>query len=176
MDLFNRSHYEWFSLPERFEVDLDALEAAYRRVQGSVHPDRFAKGTDVERRLALQLATRANEAYRTLRDPVQRARYLCERAGVSLEAESNTTMPPAFLMQQMQWREALDDARTDGDVKAFEALRQTLERERKALVSALAEALDGRGDAHAGAALARRLMFLDKFGSDIDAAAEMIVR
>ncbi len=104
-------HFQLFDLPPRFALDMAALDSAYRSVQGQVHPDRFAAGTAAENRVAMQWATQANEAYRTLKSPLKRAAYLCERAGVPIDAESNTTMPTEFLMQQLQWREALDDAR-----------------------------------------------------------------
>ena len=87
-----------------------------------MHPDRFASGTAAERRVAMQWATRANEAYTTLRSPQRRAAYLVERAGVPINAETNTAMPPAFLMQQMEWREALDEVR--GDSAALDALSE----------------------------------------------------
>jgi DnaJ-domain-containing protein 1 len=76
-----------------------------------VHPDKFVNATDAEKRVAMQWATRANEAYQTLKSPQKRAHYLCELNGVDLQTESNTAMPMAFLMQQMEWREALGDAR-----------------------------------------------------------------
>src|SRR6187402_2990730 len=104
-------HFQLFDLLPRFALDMAALDHAYRSVQGQVHPDRFAASTAAENRVAMQWATQANEAYRTLKSPLKRAAYLCERAGVPIDAESNTTMPTEFLMQQLHWREALDDAR-----------------------------------------------------------------
>ena len=90
-------HFQLFDLPPRFALDTAALDSAYRSVQGQVHPDRFASGTAAENRVAMQWATQANEAYRTLKSPLRRAAYLCERAGVPIDAESNTTMPTEFL-------------------------------------------------------------------------------
>ena len=96
-----QNHFDLFALPAAFSVDLGALDAAYRDVQGQVHPDRFVNATDAEKRVAMQWATRANEAYQTLKNPQKRAQYLCELHGVDLKTESNTAMPAAFLMQQM---------------------------------------------------------------------------
>ena len=106
-----QNHFDLFHLPARFTLDMGALDAAYRDVQGQVHPDRFVNATDAEKRVAMQWATRANEAYQTLKNPQKRARYLCELNGVDLQTESNTAMPMAFLMQQMEWREELGEAR-----------------------------------------------------------------
>jgi molecular chaperone HscB len=124
-------HFALFDLPARFEIDLDELERAYRSVQSRVHPDRHASGTPAERRIAMQWASRANEAYRTLKSPQRRAAYLCERAGVPIEAESNTSMPGPFLVQQLEWREALDDARTSGSPAALEPMKTTMRAERE---------------------------------------------
>ena len=165
-------HFELFGLPPRFSIDLDALERAYKDVQARVHPDRFAAGTAAERRVAMQWATRANEAYGTLRSPQRRAAYLVERAGTPINAEANTAMPPAFLMQQMEWREALDEARADPE--ALEALRATMNEERGELLCALEHALDEAGDYARGAALVRQLMFVERFATEVGRADEVL--
>jgi molecular chaperone HscB len=157
-------HFELFGLTPSFAVDLGALEAAYKRVQAQVHPDRFATGSTAERRVAMQWATQANEAYRTLRDAGRRAAYLCERHGVAIDAESNTAMPPAFLMQQMAWREALDDVRASG--QGADALMAEVEQARSETIEALAEAIDVQGDYTRAAALVRQLMFIDRFRAE----------
>jgi molecular chaperone HscB len=163
-------HFELFGLPPRFAIDLDALERAYKDVQGQVHPDRFASGTAAERRVAMQWATRANEAYTTLRSPQKRAAYLVERAGVPIDAETNTAMPRAFLMQQMEWREALDDAR--GDPAALAEVRRTMNEERDELLAAIERSIDGTGDYVQAATHVRQLMFVDRFASEIGHADE----
>ncbi|WP_205192460.1 Fe-S protein assembly co-chaperone HscB, partial [Burkholderia sp. LMG 13014] len=96
------SHFDLFHLPAQFALDETVLDAAYRTVQTQVHPDRFAAAGDAQKRIAMQWATRANEAYRTLRDPLKRASYLLSLRGVDIGAENNTAMEPAFLMQQME--------------------------------------------------------------------------
>ncbi len=156
-------HFALFGLAPRFGIDLTALEAAYKDVQARVHPDRFAAGTAAERRVAMQWATRANEAFRSLRDDARRAAYLCELNGVPIEAESNTAMPPAFLMQQMTWRETLDEA----GVADVAALRSEVEAARRATVGEIADAADARRDFARVAALVRQLMFIDKFLAEV---------
>lgn len=168
-----QNHFELFQLPARFAVDADALDAAYREVQGRVHPDRFVNATDAEKRVAMQWATRANEAYQTLRTPQKRAQYLCEINGVDLQTESNTAMPAAFLMQQMEWREELDDARAAQDAGALDALDAQVRRERKGMLEQVGAQLDA-GDFQAAAQGVRAMMFLDKFGDDIQYAFEAL--
>lgn len=174
MNALNRTHYELFGLPEGFAVDASALDAAYRSVQGAVHPDRHSAGSATDRRIAMQLAAQANEAYRTLRDPLQRAAYLCALHGVDPQLHSNTAMPAAFLAQQMQWRERLDDAREAGDCGAVQTLRGELERARATLLAGIAEAIDGARDFAAAAALVRQLTFVERFEADVDAAGERL--
>src|SRR5450830_1596065 len=127
-----QNHFVLFHLPQRFAIDMKALESAYHEVQNQAHPDKFAQATGAEKRVAMQWATRANEAYQTLKSPLRRATYLCELNGVDLETESNTAMAPAFLMQQMEWREALDDARAAKDGNALAALDSELAGTRRA--------------------------------------------
>lgn len=168
-----QNHFDLFQLPQRFAVDTKALEQAYHRVQGQAHPDKFAHASDAEKRVAMQWATRANEAYQTLKSPLRRARYLCELNGVDLQTESNTAMAPGFLMQQMEWRETLDDAKAAKDLDALELLNADLLAEKKAEVARIEALLDGGDYAQAGQ-LVRQLMFLDKFGAEIGDAFALI--
>jgi molecular chaperone HscB len=168
-----QNHFELFQLPAAFAVDQDALDAAYREIQGRVHPDRFVNATDTEKRVAMQWATRANEAYQTLRNPQKRAQYLCEINGVDLQTESNTAMPASFLMQQMEWREALDDARSSKDGGALDQLEAQVRRERKSMLEQVGKQLDA-GDYQAAAQGVRAMMFLDKFGEEVQYAFEAL--
>jgi molecular chaperone HscB len=168
-----QNHFELFQLPARFDVDMDALDAAYREIQGRVHPDRFVNASDAEKRVAMQWATRANEAYQTLRHPQKRAQYLCELHGVDLQTESNTAMPMDFLMQQMELREALADARASKDAGALDELDAQVRGERKARLAAVGELLDA-GDYQNAAQGVRALMFLDKFGDELHYAFEAL--
>lgn len=175
MNDLRKSHFEWFGLPATFAVDAGRLDAAYRQVQATVHPDRFAAAPDHERRVAMQLATQVNEAYRTLRDPARRAAYLCELGGVDLAVEQNTAMPTAFLMQQMEAREALDDAKSARDLGAVTALREGLKADRARLIAEVGSAIDDRHDLAAAAGLVRQLMFLDKFAVEIDGVEDRLI-
>jgi molecular chaperone HscB len=168
-----QNHFELFNLPQQFAVDAGALDSAYRDVQGRVHPDKFVNATDAEKRVAMQWATRANEAYQTLKNPQKRAQYLCELNGVDLQTESNTSMPMAFLMQQMAWREELGDARAGKDSDALDALDKQLRAERKAHLAAIEQQI-GAGDFVQAAQGVRALMFLEKFGEEVRFAFEAI--
>jgi molecular chaperone HscB len=168
-----QNHFELFNLPQRFVVDADALDAAYRDVQGRVHPDRFVNATDAEKRVAMQWATRANEAYQTLKSPQKRAAYLCELNGVSLDMESNTSMPVEFLMQQMEWREALDEARADRDSAALEALDHQVKMDRKARMMAVGQHLEAEEYTLAAQGV-RALSFIDKFADEVRSALDAL--
>jgi len=168
-----QNHFELFNLPKQFAVDAAALDSAYRDVQSRVHPDKFVSATDAEKRVAMQWATRANEAYQTLKNPQKRAQYLCELNGVDLQTESNTAMPMAFLMQQMEWREELGDARAAKDSEALESLDDQLRQARKQQLVQIEQQIDA-GDFQAAAQGVRALMFLEKFGEEVRFAFEAI--
>jgi molecular chaperone HscB len=168
-----QNHFELFNLPARFDIDLAALDGAYRDVQGRVHPDRFVNASDTEKRVAMQWATRANEAYQTLKNPLKRARYLVELNGIDLQTESNTAMPMDFLMQQMEWREALGEARAAKDAQALDDIDAQLKGERKERLAKIARELDA-GNYEQAAQDVRALMFLDKFGDEVHYAFEAL--
>ena len=168
------THFSLFGLPEHFEVDDDALNAAYRTVQSQAHPDRYAHAGNAERRVAMQWATRANEAYQTLRDPLKRATYLLHLRGVDVQAENNTAMPPAFLMQQMEWREALGDAKAERNVDALDDLLGMLRKEKRARYQALSGLLNGESSTAAAADAVRQLMFIEKIERDTAEAIDRL--
>ena len=168
-----QDHFSLFGLAPAFVLDGAALESAYRGIQARIHPDRFASAGEAEKRASMQWTTRVNEAYRTLRDPVQRAKYLLELHGIDVGFETNTAMPAAFLMRQMELREALEEAR---DTAALDALGAQLAKDRSMLESVIGAKIDGEKDYPAASGLVRELQFLRRFGEEIDAAYEALER
>lgn len=167
------SHFDLFHLPAQFALDEAALDSAYRTVQTQVHPDRFAAAGDAQKRIAMQWATRANEAYRTLRDPLKRATYLLSLRGVDIGAENNTAMEPAFLMQQMEWREGIEDAAAARNVDALDALLAELRDEKRVRLERLGTLLDSAAD-QAAAEAVRQLMFIERVASEVGAQIERL--
>lgn len=163
-----QEYFSLFGLPERYALDLAQLESAYRNVQAQVHPDRFAHRPEAERRVAMQWATHANEAFRALRNPLERARYLLKLRGAEIDAERNTAMSSAFLMQQMEWREAVEEAGQDAE--ALGRLARDLERDERVMLEDMARALDEANDLAQAAELVRRLMFMEKLRHEIEDA------
>jgi molecular chaperone HscB len=157
--------FQLFGLPETQAQDSAGIDARWKALQAEVHPDRFAAEGAAAQRLAMQWAMRVNEAYQRLKDPLKRGAYLCELRGVPVGAETNTTMPAAFLMQQMEWREALDDA---ADEPALEALDDDALRAENVALAQVQRLLDDNNDAAAAAAQVRALMFIQRFRADID--------
>ncbi|NDY91411.1 Fe-S protein assembly co-chaperone HscB [Ideonella livida] len=151
-------------LPRRFALDRAVLDERWRQLQAQVHPDRFVAEGAAAQRVAMQWAVRVNEAYRRLKDPLSRAAYLCELQGAAVEAERNTAMPAAFLMQQMSWREALEEAR---DLTATEVLDDEVAAEERRLLVEVARLLDQVEEPAAAAAQVRALMFVQRFRQDL---------
>ena len=154
-----------FGLPQRYALDRADLDARRRDLQARVHPDRFAAEGAVAQRMAMQWAVRVNEAWQRLKDPLTRAAYLCELRGAPIDAERNTAMPATFLMQQMSWREALEEATSLADV---EALDRALTLEQGSMFAELGLLLDERADAPLAAEQVRALMFVARFRQDIE--------
>jgi molecular chaperone HscB len=154
-----------FDLPRRQALDVAELDARWKALQGEVHPDRFVAQGAAAQRVAMQWAVRVNEAYRRLKQPLSRAAYLCELNGAPIQAENNTAMPGDFLMRQMAWREALDEAATLADV---EALADEVAAEERRLHASLTELIDQHADWPAAAARVRALMFVARFAADVD--------
>jgi molecular chaperone HscB len=164
------NHYELFDLPVQFELNLDQLNQRYRKIQNEVHPDRFAAASAAERLKSVQLATQVNEAYQTLKHPTSRARYLLQLKGIDTQDESNTAMPGDFLMQQMEWRETLEDAIREDDVGSLDKLLLEMRECSRDLVKALQQQLDHDCALEQAAETVRKLSFIDKARSDVEQA------
>jgi molecular chaperone HscB len=161
--------FELFGLPAQFAQERAAVDARWKDLQREAHPDKFTAQGAAAQRVAMQWSVRINEAYQRLKDPLKRAAYLCELRGAPINAENNTAMPPAFLMQQMEWREALDDAANQAD---FDQLSAQLLKARRHLLQQIEALLDVQGDAAQAAQQVRALMFIERFGEDIEARVE----
>ena len=163
--------FELFDIAPRFALDASALDARWRALQAEVHPDRFVAEGAAAQRVAMQWAVRVNEAYQRLKDPLRRAAYLCELNGASVNAENNTAMPGGFLMQQMEWRESLDEASAR---PAVEALADEVAVHRREAIASLQAMLDDRHDFAAAAQQVRALMFVERFAADVDQRLEAL--
>ena len=163
--------FELFDTEPRFAFDRVALDARWRALQAEVHPDRFAVEGAAAQRVAMQWAVRVNEAYQRLKDPLRRAAYLCELNGAPVNAENNTAMPTRFLVQQMEWRESLDEASA---LPAVKALADAVAAHRSKALSDLQATLDDEHDFAAAAQLVRALMFVERFASDVDQRLEAL--
>ncbi len=156
-------------LPRRFAQDRSLVDTRWRELQAQVHPDRFAVEGAASQRIAMQWAVRVNEAYQRMKDPLKRAAYLCELNGAPINSESNTAMPTVFLVQQMEWREALDEATLLSDV---EALADAVAMHRTQALEQLQLTLDDQRDHGAASQQVRALMFVERFAEDVDRRLE----
>ena len=166
-----RDDFELFGIERRFALDRAALDTRWRALQAEVHPDRFASEGAAAQRVAMQWAVRVNEAYQRLKDPIKRAAYLCEMHGAPIEAENNTAMPNGFLMQQLEWREGLDEARGVAEVQTIAG---EVQAHRSAALDRVQQTLDIARDFAAAAQQVRALMFIERFGDDIDRRLEAL--
>src|ERR1700722_18955052 len=173
MATLNDSHFDLFDLPPTYGIDAKKLDDAYRTVQAQVHPDRFAAAGDAQKRIAMQWATRTNEAYQTLRDPLKRATYMLSLRGIDPGAESNTAMEPAFLMQQMEWRESIEDAASAKNQGALETILEALRAAERIRVERLAARIDSHADQAASEAV-RQLMFIERVASETGTQIEKL--
>ena len=159
--------FELFGLVQQFAQDRTELDTRWKALQREAHPDKFATQGAAAQRVAMQYSVRINEAYQRLKDPLKRAAYLCELSGAPIQAHSNTAMPAAFLMQQMEWREALDEAKSP---EMLEALRDNVAVVQKELMDACARQLDTERDFPGAVLNVRALMFIEKFARDMERA------
>jgi len=163
--------FELFGIPMQFSQDRAQLDARWKELQREAHPDKFAAQGAAAQRVAMQWSVRINEAYQRLKNPLKRASYLCELNGAPINAEDNTAMPTDFLMQQMEWHEALDEAKTVKDLEEI-ALQSKCNGLKQ--LSKVEQMLDGNRDFLAAAQQVRSLMFIERFASEVDARIDQL--
>ena len=171
MKSLQANDFELFELPQQFALERVLLDARWKDLQREAHPDKFASQGTAAQRVAMQWSVRINEAYQRLKDPLRRAAYLCELGGAPIQAESNTAMPAAFLMQQMEWREALDDAH---EAAQLEALHDEVQHAHQASLQQCGQLIDAAHDLQAAAQQVRALMFIERFLRDIEDRLDQI--
>jgi len=165
------SDFELFGLPMKFAQDREAIDGRWKELQREAHPDRFAAQGQAAQRIAMQWSVRINEAYQRLKDPLKRAAYLCELRGAPVNAQTNTAMPSDFLVQQMAWREALEEAQSEAKLDQLDG---ELQRVRDEAMQRVERLLDEQGDAAAAAQQVRALMFIERFGHDVQDRFEQL--
>jgi molecular chaperone HscB len=158
--------FELFGLVQQFAQDRAAIDARWKDLQRQAHPDKFSAQGAAAQRVAMQWSVRINEAYQRLKDPLKRAAYLCELNGAPVNAENNTAMPAAFLMQQMEWREALDDASSAAELDEIDAQVLSVRRD---MLQKCEHLLDVAHDYAQAVQQVRALMFIERFARDIEA-------
>ena len=163
------SYFALFNLEPRFALAEVELDGAYRALAARIHPDRFVDADPATQRAALELSANANEAYRTLKKPALRAQHLLGLHGV-VANDRSAAMSPAFLMEQMEWREALGEAKSSSDLGALQQLTAMVRQRIRAIHAQLATQLDEQQDHPAAAASVNQLMFVEKLAADIDDA------
>lgn len=159
-------------LREQFALDRSELDAHWRALQAQVHPDRFVALGAAAQRVSMQWAVRVNEAYQRLKDPVRRAAYLCELHGQPVRP-TGQALPMEALEQQMQWREALEQAQGLPEVERLLGTAQTF---RARAMEALGDMLDARQDWAAARTQVQLLMFVERFLQELDARLEVLER
>jgi len=169
-----KNHFTLFGLSPAFNIDVATLEKNYRVLQSASHPDRFVSATPAEKLQSMQLSTLANEAYQVLKKPSSRAKYILAQQGIDATQETNTSMPVEFLMQQMEWREALDDFKTEKNIASLENLETEMQQEAQSLTNELTTLIDDKNDLVAATETTRKLIFIDKVCIDINKAIELL--
>ena len=142
MSITTVNYFELFDIPVDFQVDLTQLTSCYQTLQKTVHPDKFAHASEQEQRIAVQKSAQINDAYQTLKNPLQRAEYLLVERGLEMPNEQHSFSDNSFLMRQMELREMLAEVKFADDIDAaLEAAQSELDSEYQTLFTLLQKQL-----------------------------------
>lgn len=162
----NPCHFALFDLQPSFRLDIQQLSARYRELAKAVHPDRFADAPERDQRLALEHSASLNEAYQTLKNAPRRALYLLALRGRELPLEV-TVQDGEFLLQQMRWREELEDLQDNADLVGVATFKRRLKAAQEELDEGFAACWDDAARREEAERLVRRMQFLDKLSHEV---------
>ena len=159
-------YFNLFQLEPSFNIDTETLEQTYRALAARFHPDKFASASAFEQKQAVMMSSTINDAYRTLKSPIDRAAYLLKSQNIDADAPEHTSFSPEFLMQQMEWRETLMDAQMEQNHDAIRALDQEIQEVQSSLYQDLQQAFEQQ-DYESAAQWVRHGRFLNKLRNEI---------
>ena len=159
-------YFNLFQLEPSFNIDTEALEQTYRALAARFHPDKFASASAFEQKQAVMMSSTINDAYRTLKSPIDRAAYLLKSQNIDADAPEHTSFSPEFLMQQMEWRETLMDAQIEQNHDAIRALDQEIQEVQSSLYQDLQQAFEQQ-NYESAAQWVRHGRFLNKLRNEI---------
>ena len=159
-----QNYFELFNLPEKFQIDSVKLQENYRLIQKEIHPDRFATSTENEKTQSMIKSTQVNDAYQTLKSPTKRAKYI-----LSLhKSVEKITLPPDFLMQQMEWEEHLEDIEKNN--KELDQFKLAINKKYKEYSLLLSKQIDNDQNWNEAAITIDKLYFVEKLLHKINIA------
>ena len=159
-------YFNLFQLEPSFNIDTEALEQTYRALAARFHPDKFTSASAFEQKQAVMMSSTINDAYRTLKSPIDRAAYLLKSQNIDADAPEHTSFSPEFLMQQMEWRETLMDAQMEQNHDTIRALDQEIQEVQNNLYQDLQQAFEQQ-DYESAAQWVRHGRFLNKLRNEI---------
>ena len=171
---FTHNYFELFDLPEKFRLDRANMTETWLNIQDKIHPDRHVSASNQEKRLSMQWVTYVNEAYVTLRNPLNRARYLLSLHGFDTKEETDTHMPMDFLIEQMSWREDVEDACLSRNINALEELHNKILEITEIGENRLGELIDDDQDYSGAVIEVRKLRFLQRLSQEITQSIERL--
>lgn len=172
--LFNQNYFEIFSQDISTHIDLSKLKQSNRDLQQQMHPDRFANASDEEKRLAMQKTSLVNQAFNTLKDPVLRLQYMLSLQGIDMNAETDTSMDGAFLMEQMELREDIANIHQVSEpLEKLDQIMSDLKKKLTLLVDEFEQSYQ-QGDFEQGRNIVRKLQFIHKAQKEVSDTAEKL--
>lgn len=167
-------YFTLFGLPARYQLDTQALSLRFQDLQRQYHPDKFASGSQAEQLAAVQQSATINQAWQTLRHPLMRAEYLLSLHGFDLASEQHTVRDTAFLMEQLELREELDEIEQAKDEARLESFIKRVKKMFDTRHQLMVEQLDNE-TWDAAADTVRKLRFLDKLRSSAEQLEEKLL-
>jgi molecular chaperone HscB len=174
LTIANKNYFEIFSLQESFDLDLENLTVEYKNLQSQMHPDKFSGADDASRLHALQLSSIINDAFDTLKSPLKRAAYLLTLNGINPEENNQNHLAESFLLQQMEWRDLLDDATEEEDLTLVENLKQEVMEERENCIIEFQDFVNAYNFVDAKP-IYNKLQFVEKMLVEINRSEEKIL-
>ena len=165
--------FSLFELSPNFDIKPNELQAQYLELQRQFHPDNYVLSDPEQKTYVAQLSTYINQSYTSLKNPLLRGILLLKNYNIILDLAKDTILPNHFLIEQMEFHEAIDAAKSSNDLEQLNKLEEHSISTEKKLIKNISVSFKNN-DLQGVQELLKQLAFYNRLKNTLNNAIESL--